>query len=206
VLLAMLLRLDAMSLVMPDPDKLDREMRAAEGRLLAEQNKLAIWTEKLIQHPEVDTYHTLVIQSETRVKAVKAEVEALKGQLTGGEKLNWQEIRFRLDLKDKNTRRRINAFLHRLGVQVRIADGYLVIQDDEARGIFAVAKHQIGYLALEGGIPDFEAANGLAARVKALLSKPGGGFVHVGTLTVPNGRGTRRPKPNATAGQKLNSK
>ncbi|HEX8788864.1 MAG TPA: recombinase family protein, partial [Telluria sp.] len=57
VLMAMLLDLDALSLVMPNPDKLHRELGAAEGRLLAEQSKLAIWTDKMIQNPEVETYH-----------------------------------------------------------------------------------------------------------------------------------------------------
>lgn len=212
VLMAMLLHLDAMSLVMPDPDKLHREMGAAEGRLLAEQNKLATWVDKLALHPEVDAYHTFVIQSDGRVKTLKAEIEALKTQLTGGEKLTLQEIRAKLDFTDKPTRRRVNAFLHRLGVQIRIADGYLLTQHDVAIAMFAVAKNKIGFIALDndmseppesddvvltggkGELPNLEQANAIASGVKKRLLKGGIGSGVKGWLTNPNGRGTRRAK------------
>lgn len=212
VLMAMLLYLDAMSLVMPNPDKLHRDLTAAEGRLLAEQNKLAIWTDQLIQNPEIPTYHDLVIKSSGTIRALKAEVENLKATLTGGEKLSWEEIRTRLDLTDKATRRRINAFLHRLGVQVRIAEGYLVIQHDVAVAMFAVAKGKIGSIGLDndmsepsesddivltggkGEAPNLEQANTIAAGVKKRLLKGGIGSGVRGTLTTPNGRGTRKQK------------
>lgn len=214
VLMAMLLHLDALSLVMPDPDKLNRELQAAEGRLLTEREKLAIWTDKLVQNPEVDTYHQLVIESNVRIKALKADIERLTAELTGGEKLSLEEIRARIDLKDKPTRRRVNAFLHRLGVQVRIAEGYLLVQRDVAVAMFAVEKNRIGYIALDndmsepwepdempeglvlnGGVgeaPKLQEANGIAAGVKKRLRTGGIGGSAVGTLTVPNGRGTRR--------------
>jgi DNA invertase Pin-like site-specific DNA recombinase len=216
VLMAMLLHLDALSLVMPDPDKLNRELQAAEGRLLTEREKLAIWTGKLVQNPEVDTYHQLVIESNGRIKALKADIERLTGELTGGEKLSWHEIRARIDMKDKATRRRVNAFLHRLGVQVRIAEGYLLVQREVAVAMFAVEKNRIGYIALDndmsepwepeempeglvltGGVgeaPRLQQANELAAGVKRRLTKGGIGGSAVGTLTVPNGRGTRRAR------------
>jgi len=214
VLMAMLLHLDALSLVMPDPDKLNRELQAAEGRLLTEREKLAIWTDKLVQNPEVDTYHQLVIESNGRIKALKADIDRLTGELTGGEKLSWSEIRARIDLTDKATRRRVNAFLHRLGVQVRIADGYLLVQRNVAVAMFAVEKNRIGYIALDndmsepwepeempeglvltGGVgeaPKLLQANQIAAGVKKRLQKGGIGGSAVGTLSVPNGRGTRR--------------
>jgi DNA invertase Pin-like site-specific DNA recombinase len=47
-------------------------------------------------------------------------------------------------------------------------------------------------------ISDYREANAIAARIKALLSRSGGGFVYRGSLTVPNGRGTRRAKSPAT--------
>lgn len=212
VLMAMLLHLDATSLVMPDPDKLHREMDSAEGRLLTEQGKLAIWIEKLDAHPEVDAYHDFVIKGEGRVKALKAEIEALKAQLTGGEKLTLQEIRAKLDLADKPTRRRVNAFLHRLGVQVRIAEGYLLVQRDVAIAMFAVSKNKIGFIALDndmselpesddiiltggkGELPGLEQANTIASGVKERLLKGGIGSSAKGMLTNPNGRGTRRQK------------
>jgi len=216
VLMAMLLHLDALSLVMPDPDKLNRELQAVEGRLLTEREKLAIWTDKLVQNPEVDTYHQLVIESNGRIKALKGDIDRLTGELTGGEKLSWAEIRARIDLTDKPTRRRVNAFLHRLGVQVRIADGYLLVQRDVAVAIFAVEKNRIGYIALDndmsepwepdempealvltggkGEAPNLQQANGIAAGVKRRLQSGGIGSRAVGTLTVPNGRGTRRAR------------
>jgi len=216
VLMAMLLHLDALSLVMPDPDKLNRELQAAEGRLLTEREKLAIWTGKLVQNPEVDTYHQLVIESNGRIKALKADIDRLTGELTGGEKLSLEEIRARIDLKDKPTRRRVNAFLHRLGVQVRIAEGYLLVQRDVAVAMFAVEKNRIGYIALDtdmsepwqpeempegliltGGVgeaPNLQQADGIAAGVKRRLQSGGIGSRAVGTLTVPNGRGTRRAR------------
>jgi DNA invertase Pin-like site-specific DNA recombinase len=216
VLMAMLLHLDALSLVMPDPDKLNRELQAVEGRLLTEREKLAIWTDKLVQNPEVDTYHQLVIESNRRIKALKGDIDRLTGELTGGEKLSWAEIRARIDLTDKPTRRRVNAFLHRLGVQVRIAEGYLLVQRDVAVAMFAVEKNRIGYIALDndmsepwepeempeglvltGGVgeaPRLQQANELAAGVKRRLTKGGIGSSAVGTLTVPNGRGTRRAR------------
>ncbi|TXG01906.1 recombinase family protein [Massilia arenae] len=214
VLMAMLLHLDALSLVMPDPDKLNRELQAAEGRLLTEREKLAIWTEQLKLHPTVPTYHDLVIESSGRIKALQADIERLTGELTGGEKLSWSEIRARIDLTDKPTRRRVNAFLHRLGVQVRISEGYLLVQRDVAVAMFAVEKNRIGYIALDndmsepwepeempeglvltGGVgeaPKLQQANAIAAGVKKRLRTGGIGGSAVGTLTVPNGRGTRR--------------
>jgi DNA invertase Pin-like site-specific DNA recombinase len=216
VLMAMLLHLDALSLVMPDPDKLNRELQAAEGRLLTEREKLAVLANRLELHPESETTFNLVLQTEGRVKALKADIERLTGELTGGEKLSWSEIRARIDLTDKATRRRVNAFLHRLGVQVRIADGYLLVQRDVAVAMFAVEKNRIGYIALDndmsepwepdempeglvltGGVgeaPKVQQANEIAAGVKKRLRKGGIGGSAVGTLTVPNGRGTRRAR------------
>jgi DNA invertase Pin-like site-specific DNA recombinase len=192
----MLLHLDALSLVMPDPEKISRELAVAEGRLHAEQSKLAIWVDKLSAHPEVETYHRLVLESEGRIRELKVEVERLIGQLSTGEKLDWSELRAMIDLTDTATRRRANTFFHRLGVQVRIAEGYLLVQHDEARAMFAVAKGKIGFLAVdgEGEIPGAVAADGLALSVKKLIVKPSGGFVARGIVTLPNGRGTRRKK------------
>lgn len=195
VLMAMLLHLDAMSLVMPNPEKLARELTVAEGRLSVERDKLAILAERMNRHPESETFANAVLQSEGRVKALKADVERLSATLTGGEKLSWAEIRAKLDLTDKATRRRINAFLHRLGVQVRIAEGYLVTQQDEVRAVFAVAKGKIGSITLEAGkgeIPTLEQANAMALGVKQRLVN--GGIGYHGTLTVPNGRGVHRAK------------
>jgi len=199
VLMAMLLHLDAMSLVVPDPDKLHRELGIAEGRLHAEREKLALFARRLEQNPESETFANTVLQIEGRIRALKGEVERLTADLTGGEKLSWGEIRAKLDMTDKNTRRRINAFLHRLGVQVRIAEGYLVIQQDEARAMFAVAKNKIGSITLDGGkgeLPGLTQADGIAAGVKKRLLK---GMSSLGTLTVPNGRGTRRQKQSVPA-------
>ena len=221
VLMAMLLHLDALSLVMPDPDKLNRELQAAEGRLLTEREKLAVLANRLALHPESETTFNLVLQTEGRVKALKADIERLTGELTGGEKLSWSEIRARIDLTDKATRRRVNAFLHRLGVQVRIADGYLLVQRDVAVAMFAVEKNRIGFIALDndmsefqeaeempegvvltGGVgeaPKVQQANEIAAGVKKRLRTGGVGGSAVGTLTVPNGRGTRRARDTSPA-------
>lgn len=212
VLMAMLLHLDAMSLVLPDPDKLHRELTVAEGSLLDEQAKLAKWAAKLEENPDSQTYHDFVLKSERRIRTYKAEVERLTAALTGGEKLTLAEIRAKLNLTDKPTRRRVNAFLHRLGVQVRIAEGYLLTQHDVAVAMFAVAKNKIGYIALDtdmseppesedtvltggkGMLPTLEQANGIASGVKKRLTKGGIGGSPVGSLTNPNGRGTRRAK------------
>lgn len=216
VLMAMLLHLDAMSLVMPDPDRLNRELQAAEGRLLTERESLVVHAKRLEQHPESETTFNLVLQSEGKIKALKADIERLTDELSSGEKLNWQQIRAKIDLTDKPTRRRVNAFLHRLGVQVRIAEGYLLVQRDVAVAMFAVEKNRIGYIALDndmsepwepeempeglvltGGVgeaPRLQQANELAAGVKRRLTKGGIGGSAVGTLTVPNGRGTRRAR------------
>lgn len=213
VLMAMLLHLDAISLVMPDPDKLNRELTIAEGRLSAEREKLAIFAMRLNHNPESETFANAVLQSEGRVKAFKAEVERLTADLTGGEKLSWQEIRAKLDLTDKATRRRINAFLHRLAVQVRIAEGYLVTQHDVAVAMFAVAKGKIGAIALDndmseppesddvvltggkGELPNLEQANIIASGVKKRVLKGGIGGGIRGVVSVPNGRGTRKATP-----------
>ena len=200
IFMAMLLDLDAMGLVKPDPERLQRELSVIEGRLLEEERKLAIWAEKLALHPESPTYNNFVLQSEGRISAWKREVERLTSELVGGEKLNWAELQAKLDLTDKTIRKRANAYLQRLGVQVHIAEGYLVVQKDEARAVFAVAKNKIGAMVLDGGkgeIPNTEQANAIATGVKKLLLKPGGGFVYRGPLTVPNGRGTRRSKKEA---------
>lgn len=212
VLMAMLLHLDAMSLVMPNPEKLSRELTVAEGRLSTERDKLAVLAERMNRHPESETFANAVLQCEGRVKALKAEVERLTADLTGGEKLSWAEIRAKLDLNDKATRRRINAFLHRLGVQVRIAEGYLVTQQDVAVAMFAVAKGKIGAIALDndmseppesddvvltggkGELPSLEQANSIAAGVKKRVLKGGIGGGVRGFVSVPNGRGTRRAK------------
>jgi DNA invertase Pin-like site-specific DNA recombinase len=192
----MLLHLDALSLVMPDPEKISRELAVAEGRLHAEQSKLAIWVEKLSAHPESDSYHRLVLESEGRIRDLKVEVERLVSQLSSGEKLDWAELRALIDLTDIPTRRRANTFFHRLGVQVRIAEGYMLVQHNEARAMFAVAKGKIGFLAVDGDgeIPGATAADMLALNVKKLIVKPSGGFVARGIVTLPNGRGTRRKK------------
>ena len=203
---AMLAELNALSLVMPDPDKLHRELTVAEGKLLEERRKLAIWADKLALHPESDTFERFVLQGEGRIALLKAEIARLTEELTGGDKLNWAELQAKIDLTDKNTRKRANAFLHRLGVQVRIAEGYLVIQRDEARALFFVSKGEIGYVAMEGDgeIPDSEAANATASKLKTLLGKPGSIITRIGTLTTPNGRGTRRKKQDtATDGTSL---
>lgn len=197
VLMAFLSQLDTMSLVMPDPDKLHRDLAVAEGHLLAEQEKLSIWATNLTKHPTSPTYHNLVLESEGRIVALKEEIERLTTVLTGDAKLDWPELRARIDITDKSMRRRVNAFLHRLGVQVRIAEGYLVIQRDEVRGMFAVAKNKIGYMGLEADIgvfPDTKQAYGIASSIKKQLLKPGASLVYRGKLTVPNGRGTRRTK------------
>jgi DNA invertase Pin-like site-specific DNA recombinase len=198
VFLLMLRELNALGFAMPDPERIARELTAAEGRLLDERSKLAILADKLALHPESETFTNLVLQGESRVKAAKSDVERLTAELTGsGDKLSLAEVRAKVDLTDKNMRRRANAFLHRLGVQVRIADGYLVLQGDEARAMFAVEKNRIGCLGLEGGpgeIPELGPANELATSVKRLLATPHGGFVYRGNVTVPNGRGTRRQK------------
>lgn len=197
VLMALLLELDAMSLVMPNPDKVLAELATTEGHLIEEQRNLAIWVEKVTQNPTSESYNNLLLKSERRIVTLKAEIERLTASLTGGEKLGWDEIRAKLDLKDKNTRRRINAFLHRLSIRVLIAEGYLVIQQDEVRAMFAVAKSKIGRMMLEapkGVIPNLEQANGIASGIKKQLLKPSGGLVFRAMLTVPNGRGTRRPK------------
>jgi hypothetical protein len=191
-----------------------------EGRLLTEREKLAIWTDKLVQNPEVDTYHQLVIESNGRIKALKGDIDRLTGELTGGEKLSLAEIRARIDLTDKPTRRRVNAFLHRLGVQVRIAEGYLLVQRDVAVAMFAVEKNRIGYIALDndmsepwepdempeglvltggkGEAPNLQQANGIAAGVKRRLQSGGIGSRAIGILTVPNGRGTRRARDTSS--------
>ncbi|WP_312548506.1 recombinase family protein [Massilia sp.] len=212
VLMAMLLHLDAMSLVMPNPEKMARELTVAEGHLSTERDKLAVLAERMNRHPESETFANAVLQCEGRVKALKAEVERLTADLTGGEKLSWAEIRAKLDLTDKATRRRINAFLHRLGVQVRIAEGYLVTQQDVAVAMFAVAKGKIGAIALDndmseppesddvvltggkGELPSLEQANSIAAGVKKRVLKGGIGGGVRGFVSVPNGRGTRRAK------------
>jgi DNA invertase Pin-like site-specific DNA recombinase len=198
VFLLMLQELDALHFAMPDPTRLSRELLAAEGRLEAERAKHAIWLDKLTKHPEIDAYHDLVIKSDGLVKAAKAEVERLTVELTGSsDKLTFKEARAKVDMRDKDTRRRANAFVHRLGIRVFIADGYLVVQKDEARAVFAVAKNRIGSLGLEGDpgdIPDLHATNALANSVKTLVAKPSGGFVYRGDVTTPNGRGTRRVK------------
>lgn len=220
VLMAMLLHLDAMSLVMPDPDKLHRELTVAEGSLLDEQAKLAKWAAKLEENPDSPTYHDFVLKSEGRIRTYRAEVERLTAALTGGEKLTLAEIRAKLNLTDKPTRRRVNAFLHRLGVQVRIAEGYLLTQHDVAIAMFAVTKNKIGFIGLDndmsepwdpeempegliltGGVgeaPKLQQANEIAAGVKKRLTKGGIGGSPVGYLTNPNGRGTRRPKSTTT--------
>jgi DNA invertase Pin-like site-specific DNA recombinase len=210
VLMAMLLHLDAMSLVMPNPEKLDRQIRVAEGELLDEQTTLAKWVAKLEANPDSPSYHKLMLKSEGRIVALKTEVERLSATLTGGKKLSWEEIRAKLDLTDKATRRRINAFLHRLGVQVRIAEGYLVTQHDVAVAMFAVVKGKIGAIALDndlseppesddvvltggkGELPSLEQANGIASGVKKRVLKGGIGGGIRGTVSVPNGRGTRK--------------
>ncbi|CAN7195138.1 recombinase family protein [Massilia sp. LjRoot122] len=212
VLMAMLLHLDAISLVMPDPDKLHRELTVAEGNLLDEQVKLAKWAAKLEENPDSPTYDGLVLKSEGRIREFKAEVARLTGMLTGGEKLTLQEIRAKLDFTDKPTRRRVNAFLRRLAVQVRIAEGYLLTQHDVAIAMFAVAKNKIGFIALDndmseppesddivltggkGELPGLEQANTIASGVKKRLLKGGIGSSAKGMLTNPNGRGTRRQK------------
>ena len=201
VFLYMLRELDALHFAMPDPKRITRELTAAEGRLLKELDNTAIMVKRLEQHPESDSFASMVLQAEAKAKAAKAEVERLTAELAGsGDKLSMAEVRAMIDLRDKDMRRRANAFLHRLGVKVHIADGYLVTQGDEARAMFAVSKNRIGCLGLEGDpgdIPDLVAANAVAASVKTLLDKPGGGFVYRGDVTTPNGRGTRRVKVNS---------
>lgn len=198
VFLSMLRELNALHFAMPDPDRLSRELSTAEGRLLLEREKLAILADKVAQHPESETFTNLMLQAESKVVATRGEVERLKAELTGsGDKLSLAEVRAKIDMKDKDMRRRANAFLHRLGVKVHIADGYLVLQGDEARAMFAVSKNRVGCLGLEGDpsdIPDLVASNAIAASVKTLLAKPSGGFVYRGDVTTPNGRGTRRVK------------
>ncbi|RNF30689.1 hypothetical protein NM04_11250 [Massilia aurea] len=198
VFMCMLRELDALHFAMPDPERLSRELSAVEGRLLLERDQLATLAKRVAQNPESDTAMDLMLQAESKSKATRHEVERLKAELTGSsDKLSLAEVRAKVDMKDKNMRRRANAFLHRLGVKVHIADGYLVTQGDEARAIFAVSKNRIGCLGLEGDpgdIPDLVAANAIAKSVKTLLDKPGGGFVYRGDVTTPNGRGTRRPK------------
>lgn len=198
VFLCMLRELDALHFAMPDPKRISRELTAAEGRLLKERDNTATMVRRLEQNPESDSFANMVLQAEARVNAAKAEVERLTAELAGsGDKLSMAEVRAMIDLKDKDMRRRANAFLHRLGVHVHIADGYLVLQGDEARAMFAVSKNRIGCSGLEGDpgdIPDLVASNAIAATVKTLLAKPSGGFVYRGDVTTPNGRGTRRVK------------
>jgi DNA invertase Pin-like site-specific DNA recombinase len=197
---AMLAELNALSLVMPDPDKLHRELGVAEGKLLEERRKLAGWVDKLRLHPDSPTYNNMMLESERLIVSLQGEIARLTGELTSGDKLNWAELQARIDLTDKNTRKRSNAFLHRLGVQVRIAEGYLVIQRDEARALFVVSKGQIGYVTMEGDgeIPDSDAANATASELKTLLGKPGSIIGRIGTLTTLNGRGTRRKPVEST--------
>lgn len=196
VFLLMLRELHALHFVLPDPKRISQELTAAEGRLQAEQKKHAVWVRKVEDHPEVEAYHDLVVKGNAQVKAMKSEVERLTMELAGSsDKLTLAETRTKIDMADVDTRRRANAFLHRLGVRVYIADGYLVLQRDEARAMFAVDKNRVGCLGLEGKpgeIPDLDAANSIAKGVKTLLAKSGGGFVYRGDLTTPNGRGTRR--------------
>ncbi|QJD89909.1 recombinase family protein [Duganella dendranthematis] len=200
ILMAALLELDAMGLVKPDPDKLARELAVADGRLMAEKGKLVVWAEKLGQHPESDTFQRFVLQSEGRIRELQQEVGRLTAELAGGDRLDWSQFKAKLDLTDKVTRKRTNAYLQRLGVKVDIADGYLLTQHGEAKAMLVVDKNKIGALRLGGDegevgvISDVETANALAANVKHLLQRPGGGFVYRGSLTVPNGRGTRRTK------------
>ncbi|AWL05902.1 recombinase family protein [Massilia oculi] len=176
VFMCMLRELDALHFAMPDPERLSRELSAAEGRLLLEREKLAILADKVAQHPESETFTNLMLQAESKVVATRGEVERLKAELTGsGDKLSLAEIRAKVDMNDKDMRRRANAFLHRLGVKVHIADGYLVTQGDEARAMFAVSKNRIGCLGLEDDPHDFAdevAADVIAENVKTLLVKP----------------------------------
>ena len=176
VFMCMLRELDALHFAMPDPERLSRELSAAEGRLLLEREKLAILADKVAQHPESETFTNLMLQAESKVVATRGEVERLKAELTGSaDKLSLAEIRAKVDVNDKDMRRRANAFLHRLGVKVHIADGYLVTQGDEARAMFAVSKNRIGCLGLEDDPHDFadeEAADVVAENVKTLLVKP----------------------------------
>lgn len=198
VFLCMLRELDALHFAMPDPERLSRELTAAEGRLLLERENLATWIGRVAQHPKSEAFATLMLAAESQVVAARGEVERLKAELTGSsDKLSLAAVRAKVDMKDKDMRRRANAFLHRLGVHVHIADGYLVLQEDEARAMFAVSKNRIGCSGLEGDpgdIPDLVASNAIAATVKTLLAKPSGGFVYRGDVTTPNGRGTRRVK------------
>jgi DNA invertase Pin-like site-specific DNA recombinase len=201
VFLCMLRELDALHFAMPDPERLSRELTAAEGRLLLEQDNLTTWIKRVAQHPKSESFANLMLTAERLVAAALTEVERLKAELAGsGDKLSLAEVRAKVDMKDKDMRRRANAFLHRLGVKVHIADGYLVTQGDEARAMFAVSKNRIGCQGLEGDpgdIPDLVASNAIAATVKTLLDKPGSGFVYRGDVTTPNGRGTRRVKADS---------
>jgi hypothetical protein len=201
IFMAVLLEMDAMGLVKPDPDKTARDLATVEGRLIAERNALAIWTGKLALHPESETFHNFVLQSEGRINAMKREIERLTAELTGGERINWAEFKAKIDLTDRSTRMRANAYLRRLGVQVLIAEGYLVTQQKDAKAMFVVAKGKFGAISLDADgdrekeqTPDAQAAHAIALNVKNLLLEPDGGLVYRGMLTVPNGRGTRRPK------------
>lgn len=207
IFMAVLLELDAMALVKPDPDKLARELSVVEGRLIAEQEKLKRLANTLESNPDSPTVLNLVLLSEGRVKAFQREVARLTDELTGGEKLNWSEFKTKINLTDRDTRKRANAYLHRLGVKMHVADGYLITQRDAAIAMFVVAKGKIGSMSLEvdadvaeigsastNEMPDTVSANAIALTIKNLLLQPSGGFVYRGMLTVPNGRGTRRAK------------
>lgn len=201
IFMAVLLEMDAMGLVKPDTDQLERDLTVADGRLIAEREKLLIWADKLARHPESETFQNFVLQSEGRISALKREVERLKAELTGGDRINWTEFKARIDLTDRSTRMRANAHLRRMGVQVHIAEGYLVTQYKDAKAMFVVAKGMIGGMSLETEenedrkeIPEVQVAHAIAMTVKNLLLEQDGGLVYRGMLTVPNGRGTRRSK------------
>jgi DNA invertase Pin-like site-specific DNA recombinase len=200
ILMAALLELDAMGLVKPDPDKLARELIVVDGRLLAEKGKLASYANTLANNPDSPTFQNFVLQTEGRIRTLQQEVDRLTAELAGGDRLNWSQFKAKLDLTDKVTRKRTNSYLQRLGVKVHIADGYLLSQHGEAKAMMVVDKNKIGAMTLGGDegevgmISDVATANALAANVKHLLQRPGGGFVYRGSLTVPNGRGTRRTK------------
>ncbi|WP_167761397.1 recombinase family protein [Duganella callida] len=205
ILMAALLELDAMGLVKPDPDKIARELAVADGRLLVEQGKLASYANTLANNPDSPTFQNFVLQTEGRIRTLQQEVDRLTAELAGGERLNWSQFKSKLDLTDKATRKRTNSYLQRLGIKVHIADGYLLTQHNEAKAMLVVDKNQIGVMTLGGDegevgiIADVGTANALASNVKHLLRQPGGGFVHRGTLSVPNGRGTRRRTSPATS-------
>lgn len=144
----LLARLDSMALVRDAGAKLSQDLRAIEGRLLEQREKLAAYGEAFRAKPSA-LLAQIISETEESIGQFERDRRGLLTELAAEDAIGFDTFMQRLDLDSYEGRSRANALMKRLNVLVFAGrEGFMV--SDQGKMTFGVAYREgkAGYLEL----------------------------------------------------------